>query len=179
LNKNSVTEIGSSVVVTGRSNLGLQDIFPLNIDLVNFVLLNSNATTNSVLSTVSGTVNQTYEGIPIAITYTLKSVSDGNLPSYVLPNGTIYNDIEKTKLTVNLSVSSTQTIPGTNFPVVIPIINAQDVLVSTQYYAKNVGMIYTKTNINVILNAAFASQFNLPATNSQEQIEFLTDFVIN
>jgi hypothetical protein len=179
LNQNAVREIGSTVVVTGGSTLGLQDIFPLNIDLVNFVLLNSDASSNSALSSVSGTINQTYEGIPITITYTLKSVSDGVSPSFNLPNGTVYNDIVKTKLIVNLSVSSTQTIPGTNIPVVIPILNAQDVLVSNQYYAKNIGMIYNKTNINLMLNSAFATQFNLPANTTQEQIEYLTVFNIN
>jgi hypothetical protein len=179
LNQNAVKEIGSTVVLTGGSSLGLQDIFPLNIDLVNFVLLNSDASANTTLSTVTGTINQTFEGIPITITYTLKSVSDGVLPSYSLPNGVIYNDIIKTKLIVNLSVSSTQTIPGTNFPIVIPILNSQDVLVSNQYYSKNVGMVYNKTNINFTLNSAFAAQFNLPANTNQEQIEYLTGFNVN
>ncbi|MFT7352625.1 MAG: hypothetical protein ACI9XR_002412 [Flavobacterium sp.] len=179
LNQNAVKEIGSTVVLTGLSSLGLQDIFPLNIDLVNFVLLNSDATSNTILSTVSGTIDQNFEGFPITITYTLKSINDGVLPSYNLPNGVVYNDIVKTKLIVNLSVSSTQTIPGTNFPIVIPILNAQDVLVSNQYYAKNIGMVYNKTNINFTLNPTFATQFNLPANTNQEQIEFLNDFEVN
>ena len=47
---------------------------------------------------------------------------------------------------LSLKITSTQTIAG--FPVTLTILPQQDVVVSTQYLSKNIGIVYTKTNTN-------------------------------
>ena len=78
---------------------------------------------------------------------------------------------------VSLKITSTQTIAG--FPITINILPQQDVVVSTQYLSKNIGIVYTKTNTNFTLNATIAAQIGLPVTNSQVQEEFLDTYSVN
>ena len=78
---------------------------------------------------------------------------------------------------VSLKITSTQTIAG--FPVTINILPQQDVVVSTQYLSKNIGVVHTKTNTNFTLNATIAAQIGLPVTNSQVQEEFLDTYSVN
>ena len=94
--------------------------------------------------------------------------------------GTNYNDITKTKVVLNLKIYTVQTISG--FPFNIPIMDAQDVLISKQYYSKNIGLVYNKTEINYTLND-LPSNLNvtlpIPTTGSQTQEEFLDTYLIN
>ena len=46
----------------------------------------------------------------------------------------------------------------------LTVLPAQDIIVSTQYYAKNIGVIYNNTTIQYALNPAAASSLNLPST---------------
>ena len=66
------------------------------------------------------------------------------------------------KLIANLKVSTVYTIPGVNTPITVPILNPQDVIVSTQYYAEGIGMIYAKTEINYQLNDFSQAGIELP-----------------
>jgi hypothetical protein len=78
---------------------------------------------------------------------------------------------------VNLKITSTQTIAG--FPITVNILPQQDVVVSTQYLSKNIGVVYTKTNTNFSLNATIAAQIGLPVTTTQVQEEFLDTYNVN
>ena len=78
---------------------------------------------------------------------------------------------------MNLKITTTQTIAG--FPITVNILPQQDVVVSTQYLSKNIGIVYTKTNTNFSLNAAIAAQIGFPVTNSQVQEEFLDTYNVN
>ena len=78
---------------------------------------------------------------------------------------------------MSLKITTTQTIAG--FPITLTILPQQDVVVSTQYLSKNIGIVYTKTNTNFTLDATIAAQIGLPVSNSQEQEEFLDTYNIN
>ena len=58
--------------------------------------------------------------------------------------------------------------------------SAQDVLVSTQYYSKDIGMVYNLTNINYNLNTLpTGNPLTIPQSGSQTQEEFLDVYQIN
>jgi len=109
----------------------------------------------------------------------VKSVADGSQSS-LTSNGNTYSDITKTKVILNLKITTEQTITGFPNPIEIPIMAAQDVLVSTQYYSKNIGMVYNQTNISYTLNT-LPPQFQLPipSSGSQTQEEFLDVYQVN
>ena len=77
-----------------------------------------------------------------------------------------------------------------NYPTVIggiatslTVLPAQDIIVTTQYYAKNIGVIYNDTTIQYALNPAAASSLNLPSTvpvsGNLTQQESVTTYQLN
>ena len=46
----------------------------------------------------------------------------------------------------------------------------QDVVTSTQYIAKNIGVVYTKTVTTYTLDSNLAGQLGIPATTNQTQV---------
>ena len=69
---------------------------------------------------------------------------------------------------------------GIPFPVVVSILDQQDVVTSYQYYSKTIGMVYTNTNISYRLNSLPAGiTLPLPSTGSQTQEEFLQTYDVS
>ncbi|WP_395061591.1 hypothetical protein [Flavobacterium sp.] len=177
LRNNGVKIDGSKLVMTGDFNLNFGLTSPISLSLVDFIFFKENAVTNDLLSTSSGTVNQTVQNYPLTIDYTLKTVCDGSLATFTSPNGTIYTDVKKTKVILNLKIVSYQTIAGIQVP--ITLMNAQDVITSTQYYSKNIGMVYTNTVINYQLNSIPGVTLPIPSSGNQTQEEFLSNYHLN
>lgn len=179
LRNNGLKNNGDLVQLSGDLGFDLGLNLPINLAVSNFVILKSNASANEQLSITNGTFTQDFATYPLTITYSLKSVSDGSLPTFTSPDGTTYNDIIKSKIILNLKVTTTTVIPGTSFPFTLTILDSQDVVAATQYYSKNIGMVYNKTAINYNLNAQAASLLQIPANGSQTQEEFLDTYSAN
>ena len=66
-------------------------------------------------------------------------------------------------------------LPIINTPFTVSILDSQDVIVSTHYYAEGVGMIYSKTAINYQLNQLpqGAGELPIPQQGSSTIEEFL------
>ncbi|MEX0596264.1 MAG: hypothetical protein WD512_07165, partial [Candidatus Paceibacterota bacterium] len=144
LRNNGLREDGSKTLFTGNLNVNLGFDLPIDLSVIDFVILKTNATVNEVLGTFSGTFTEDLEGTPITITYTLTATALESLPTFTtpVPQSETYTDVKKVKMSLMLSVTTTQTIPGTTISVQIPILASQEVLDATQYYAKNIGMVY-------------------------------------
>ncbi|WP_300564575.1 hypothetical protein [Flavobacterium sp.] len=181
LNKNGVRVSGNSVLLSGTAGLNLGDVFPIDLTLNDFVVFKENASNGEQLSSVSGIIEQDYQGYPLKLEYTMKSTSVESLPSFTSPNNDVYTDVKKVKTILNLKISSTVTIQGVPFPLVITIMNPQDVVVSYQYYAKNIGMVYANTTINYELQdlSSYGVTLPIPLTGSQLQEEFLDTYSID
>ena len=179
LNNNTVRKEAGKLLLTGNLSV-LQGItLPSGVDLsvTDFIIFKESATNGEILSEKTGTFQQTISSLPITIEYRLRSIGGENFPSYTSPNNDVYPNVKSTKIAVSLKITSTQTIAG--FPITINILPQQDVVVSTQYLSKNIGIVYTKTNTDFNLNATIATQIGLPVTNSQVQEEFLDTYNVN
>jgi hypothetical protein len=173
LANNGVRIDGSKVRVSGSLafNAGLPTSLAFSVS--DFIILKEGASVGEELSSTSGSFEQTFDTYPLTFTYTLKSVSDGSLSSYS-SNGTSYTDITKTKVILNLKI--TTTIAG----IPITVMPSQDVLVSNQFYSKNIGLVYNKTVINYNLSQLPSQvQLPIPQSGSQTQEEFLDTYQIN
>lgn len=177
LRNNAVKIDQFKLLINGTFNFDFGLTTPISIALNDFIFFKENAATNEVLSTTSGTISQTIQNIPLVIDYKLSSVANGSLPLYILPNGDDYTGIRKTKVVLNLKITTQQTISG--IPVTVTIMPAQDVIVSTQYYTGNTGMIYANTVLNYQLNTIPGVTLPIPASGNQTQEEFLKTFVAN
>lgn len=181
LNNNGLRKEGSSVLLTGSAGLNLGDTFPIDLSLNDFIIFKENASNNEQLSSLSGVISQDFEGYPLDLTYTMKSTAMETLPSFTSPDGEVYTDVKKVKTTLNLKITTTLSIPNIPIPLTITIMNPQDVVVSIQYYSKNIGMVYTNTTISYQLQDL--SQYNvtlpIPQSGSQIQDEFLDTYQVD
>lgn len=179
LNNNNVRKEAGKLLLTGNLSI-LQGItLPTGVDLsvTDFIIFKENATNGEILSEKTGTFQQTISNLPITIEYRLRSIGGESFASYTSSNNDVYPNVKSTKIVLNLKITSTQTIAG--FPITVNILPQQDVVVSTQYLSKNIGVVYTKTNTNFSLNATIAAQIGLPVTTTQVQEEFLDTYNVN
>lgn len=170
LNNNNIRIEGEKLLLTGSTGLALADFLPVNIDVTDFVLFKENASNGAQLDAISGTIEQDLQGMPLNIDYTLKSTFKESLASFTVPGKETYTNVKVMKLIANLKVSTVYTIPGVNTPITVPILNPQDVIVSTQYYAEGIGMIYAKTEINYQLNDFSQAGIELPIPQQNSSI---------
>jgi hypothetical protein len=177
LNKNGLRREGSALLLTGTMALDFGVGVPINLNLVDYVIFNENATINQQLGTVSGTVNQTIQSYPMVVDYTLKSIAIESLASFT-SNNHIYTDVKRVKTILNAKITTTFVVGG--FPLPVTVLSAQDVVISNQYYSKNIGMVYTNTLINYQLNSLPGGiNLPLPSSGSQTQDEYLTVYNVN
>lgn len=180
IHNNSVRIDGARLKLTGIVNLPTLISDPITINLNDFTIFKENAAAGIELSSVSGDFSRTIETYLLNFNYTFKSVSDENLASYTT-NGQIYTNIKKTKLVLNLTVTYPTVIGG--IATSLTVLPAQDIIVTTQYYAKNIGVIYNDTTIQYALNPAAASSLNLPSTvpvsGNLTQQESVTTYQLN
>lgn len=169
LRNNGVREFENKLLLSGDLSLSSGQQLPVGLDisLNDFIIFKKNATLNEILSTKTGVINQTVNGYPLKINYSLKSKGGESIPSFTSSNGDVYTNVRTSKIVLNVSI--TTNIAGFQ----IPVLNPQDVLTSVQYIANGIGVVYTNTVTNYSIDPDIASQFNLPASETQTQEEFL------
>jgi len=173
LANNGVRIDGNKVKVSGSLafNAGLPTSISLSV--ADFIILKEGATAGETLSTTSGSFEQTFDSYPLTFEYNLKSITDGFLSSYT-SDGTTYTNVTKTKIILNLKITTTYA----NIPIIV--MPAQDVLISTQFYSKNIGLVYNNTSITYALNQLPTGfQFPIPQSGNQTQEEFLDIYQTN
>jgi len=171
LNKNSIRKSGTTLLLSGTLALDFGVGSPINLNLNDFVIFNENASDNQQLSIISGTINQTVDVYPLVIDYILTSTEVETFPTYT-SNNRVYTDVKRVKIVLNAKITTNILIGG--FPYTASILSPQNVIVSNQYYAKNIGMVYTNTLINYQLNSLpGGTTLTIPSTGSQSQDEFL------
>ncbi|MBN8566546.1 MAG: hypothetical protein J0M25_07405 [Flavobacteriales bacterium] len=180
LNNNGLRKNDNKVLLSGAITFDLGLSAPFEFQLDDFVILKENATSNETLSTKTGTINQDFDGIPVTIDYTLKTVGVESLPTYTTTRGEVYTDVKKVKFTISLKVVAVVSIPGSPIPLNVTILNTQDVVTANQFYAKEIGMVYAENVISYNL-AINPDDFDLPIPQSatQTQKEFLTTYIVN
>ncbi|MFY0483911.1 hypothetical protein ACI6PS_15035 [Flavobacterium sp. PLA-1-15] len=173
LSGNAVRKSGDKVMVSGSTNLALLEGFPIDLAVTDFVIFKESASTNEELGSFSGSFDYQYEDIPLTFNYTMKSVFQESLTSYNVPGRGTYQDVKVIKVMVNLNVGGVVSFQGINFP--FTLMEPQNVVVSTQYYAKNFGMVYCDTQINYELVdvSQLGEALPFPSSGSQNIKEYL------
>lgn len=179
VNGNGIRKDGDRLMLTGTAMMSFIQDFPMNIELNEFTILDESEANGQILATVTGTTPYQYEEYTFNFNYTLSSVSMGSLSTYTAPNGEIYNDVKAVQVRLNVLVNTIFNAGGTIIP--ITIMPAQDVVISTRYFAKDVGVVHSATNINYQL--ANLSQFGIslpiPENFTAEQDEVLINYNLN
>lgn len=173
LKDNGLRIDGNKMRISGSVDFSAGLPTSLAFSVSDFIILKENANIGEELSSTNGSFTQDFDGIPLTFNYTLKSVADGAQGS-LTSNGNTYSNITKTKVILNLRITAAfYGIPVTVMP-------AQDVVVSTQHYSKNIGMVYNHTAINYTLSTLPPDfQIPIPQSGSQTQEEFLDIYQVN
>nr|WP_294935815.1 hypothetical protein [uncultured Flavobacterium sp.] len=173
LRNNGVRQVDTKLLLTGDLSLSAGDQLPIDLDLslLDFTIFKSNATNGEILATKTGTIQQTVQGYPLTIHYTLKSKGGESIPNYTSPNTDAYTDVKTSQIVLNASITTVQDVGG--FPITITVLADQTVLTSTQYIANNIGVVYTNTVTSYTINETIATQLGVPSSDSQTQEEFL------
>lgn len=179
LSGNGVRKSGDKIMVSGSTNVALLEDFPLDLVVTNFVIFKESATNNEELGSFAGSFTYQYGDIPLTFNYTMKSVFQESLASYSVPSHGTYQDVKVVKVIVNLNIGGVVSYQGINFP--FTLMQPQNVLVATQYYAKNIGMVYSDTQINYELVdvAQLENEIPFPTSGSQNIKEYLVDYSTN
>lgn len=170
---------GSKIFMNGA--LGLGDIFgegfDFEIELDDFVVFDGDASQGQTLDNESGnfTIPYTPE-IELEVEYTLFSKAGQNYPNYTLANGDSYDNVKS--VTVAISAKITANIVISGFPFSYPILDTQEVLSSTQYYASTVGVIAVNTDFQYQLNEIPGYELPMPQNFQSNTTEVLDDYVV-
>jgi hypothetical protein len=133
--------------------------FPdITIPLTDLIIYDKEAGNGTVLSEVTGEIEEIISEIPIIIGYTISTIQ-----GEILEEG--YGDFTDNKvlistIKVNLSISANIEILGTIIQ--IPILQAQDVVKTTNYFASSVGLIYSESLIEYQLEDLSSLGIDLP-----------------
>jgi len=131
---------GNTLVYTGSFGLGLPDFPGLTFDVQDGEIYDKNANEGDVLFTFSDTVEESIEGFPINIDYTVTSIMGNNFMDIQVSDQS-YNDVISSKLVINMNISS-------NIGIEVDVLESQDVVILTNYFAKDIGLIKSETDTN-------------------------------
>ncbi|MGQ2985330.1 hypothetical protein [Flavobacterium sp.] len=170
LSNNGTRISGDELLVSGSATIPFSEEFPVSIAISDFKIFKEGAANNTQLDNVSGTINQTYEGVPLTIDYTLTTTAKENLATYSVDDQT-YTNVKRIETKLSLAISANfQGLP-------IPLMSDQDVLISSQYYAEGIGVVYVDTRFQYELGP-FGAQLPIPQSGSETQEEILIDYEV-
>lgn len=175
LNNNAIRHADGKTYLTGTAALGFAEELPLDLSLNDFIVFDDNASDNQTLSSINGTLNQQMEGFDISFKYTLSSKSKATVTS--VPAGAeTYSNVKPVEITLNLEINITVQIDGFPIPVTYPLLPAQNVLVSTQYYAQGIGAVKSVTEMNYQLSQIPGMELPIPQSGQQHITEILAKY---
>lgn len=170
----------SKTLYTGTINIGemLGGMEGLTFDLTNFVILDAEASQGNLLSSESGAIYQDLGEYALEVEYNLFSTSEGSLESFTLENGSTYNDVKIVSLIFSIKIDVVITFMGIQIP--YTVLNTQEVISSSQYYANNIGMIFADTNAEYHLEEIpdIGIEIMIPENYQSNLKEILTNFSI-
>jgi hypothetical protein len=149
----------SKLLLNGEFGTPPIEGFPdINIPLIDLIIYDKEAGNGTVLSEVTGEIEEIISEIPISIEYTISTIQ-----GEILEEGTgdfTDNKVLISSIKVNLSISANIEILGTIIQ--IPILQAQDVIKTTNYFASGVGLIFSESLIEYELEDLSSLGIDLP-----------------
>lgn len=180
---NSLTFNGSLELLEIFSNLGLSN----NLELSELVLINLEANNEEVIFTQDSDLSENllFDGteIPIEINITL-TTTRVNFHDSIMLNGENYSNVFEGKLVLSASVTGTFDF-GLSNPQTIPILESQNIIETTYFFSKNIGLVRSHTLQGFSLSVQLTNLLGLinipldfPTSIMQENVEELRNYFI-
>lgn len=160
--------------------------FTQDLSIENMTLLNLEASNNEEMfvqeTNFSEIIDIMGTDVPVEISSRI-STKKINFYTNETINDTNYNDVFEAEFALNISVNGTFSVAG--FTQSVPILETQDVMKVTYFYANNIGLIRAETSQGISLSSQLTGLLELlsiplefPANVSIEGIEELSDYSI-
>jgi hypothetical protein len=167
LNNNGIRKEADKLLVTGSTSVNFSEEFPFSIAITDLVMFKESAINGEELGRVTGSLNQNYNSINFKLDYALTTTAKEDVASMTV-NGEVFTNVKTVETKINLKISLV------DFPA--EILPAQDVLISQQYYAENVGVVKTTSTFTYQINSTLAVSFGIPASANETQQELITNY---
>jgi hypothetical protein len=170
LSQGKLNKSNSSLLYTGEFGLGLNNFPEINFTLENTVIFDTSVSSGTELFSQDETIEQEFQGIPLTIDYTLTTIKGDNFDT----NGVTYDNVISSQLIVNLEITANITDP---LPVSVTIVQSQDAVVVTNFFADGVGLIESETDTAIVFEDITLPIPNLPLDDiSFNTLQVLTDY---
>ena len=156
------------------SNFGGTDIV---ISLNEAKLIDDNEANGTVLEQQSGITTQNIGGYDLDVEYTFKTIQRESLTNHTVETE-VYNDIVKSDIILSIKVSTTINI---GVPIDITLLDTQDVLTITNFYANGIGLIDSTALFTYQLEdlSALPVTLPIPDTATITTIQKINNYTLN
>ncbi|MBT8304982.1 MAG: hypothetical protein KJP09_10970 [Bacteroidia bacterium] len=149
---------------TGSVTFPFEGLEDFQIGVNNVVFYDTSVAASTTLSTVEGVLEQMVEGLPITATYTLRTVQ-GSISESMFLNNENYTNVIESGIILELTITTDiEVIPGSIIEVLI--LDTQDVLDITNYYAEDIGLVRSEADISYVLEDFSQIGITLPIAGS-------------
>lgn len=176
LRNNGVRSADGKLFLSGTATVNFTEDLPFSVAVSNFVMFDEDAANNEVIDTESGTIEQEIEGYDVEMNYTLTARAKSELASHTV-NGETYNNVKPVEMILNVEVIVNYPFEG--FIIPVTIIEAQDVVVSTQYYAEGIGAIHAVADFQYQMAEVPNVEVPLPESGDEHQEEILVNYSVD
>ena len=118
LSNNGVRKSEDKLLLTGTASFNFSSDIPFSIDAANLVIFKENAANNEVVGTLSGTIEQDYEGYTIEFQYELTATAKDNMSTYSV-NGQTYTNVKPMEIRLSLDAVLQYQLGPSTIPVTI------------------------------------------------------------
>ena len=175
LRNNGVRAADGKLLLSGSTTVNFTEELPFSLTVSDFKFFDENVDNNGQIDVETGTIEQEIMGYDIVINYELTSRGQDMLASYTAGNET-YTNVKPIEMTLQIEVIAMVEVDFSPEPLPVTIIDTSDVIVSTQYYAENIGMVHAVTDFNYEMEETPGFEIPMPETGSQHQEEFLVQY---
>lgn len=160
--------------------------FTQELSIEDMMLLNLNALNGEEMFLSESDFSETIDiqGVSVPVDVSSKiSTNKINFHDNITLNGTDYNAVFEGEFTLNIAITGTFTVAGS--VQTIPVLQAQDVMKTSYYFADNVGLVRAETVQGFSLSSQLTTLLSLlnitldfPASLSIDNVEELSDFSV-
>ncbi|QYJ67875.1 hypothetical protein [Flavobacterium litorale] len=175
LANNGVRKSDDQLLLTGAAAINFAEELPFAIEVNDFVIFKENATNNETLGSLTGSFQEEIEGYNVVFQYGLTSVAKADLATYTTDVAT-YANVKPIEIKLSLNAVVEVEFLGTTIPVTI--MPQQDVVVSMQYYAENIGVVHVITDLGYELAdlSQYPIEIPIPESVAIQQQEVLINY---
>jgi len=161
LSENILRNTDNELLINGALTTSLfEGLAPISVPLDDFILFDESKDSGTVLNQLNGEIQQDFNGIPLNVDYTITTIQGEQSDNFTTPTGATYTNVLTSQFVASIAISAEIGLAGTIID--IPILLPQNVIVATNSYAQNVGLVFSDLNFSYQLEDFSGLGFTIP-----------------